>query len=102
MLIVAGHVTLAAGEVEKVLPIARRMVEETRKEAGCVEYGFARDVSAENTIRIFEIWENREALDAHFATPHMAEFNKALGEVKIESVSIKIYDVSGVHPLMGE
>ncbi|MFP3944667.1 MAG: putative quinol monooxygenase [Alphaproteobacteria bacterium] len=102
MLIVAGHVRLAPGEVEKILPAAHRMMEETHKEAGCREYTFARDLSDETTIRIFEIWESREALDAHFATPHMAEFNKALGDVKVESVSVKIYDVSGVHPLMGE
>lgn len=102
MLIVAGHVRLAPGEVEKVLPAAGRMVEETRKERGCIEYGFARDVPEQDTIRIFEIWESREALDAHFAAPHMAEFNKALGDVKIESISVKIYDVANVQPLMGE
>jgi len=101
MLIVAGHVTLAEGELEKVLPAARKMVEETHKEAGCIDYCLARDVSAENWIRIFEIWDSREALDKHIGTPHMAEFNKTLGGAKIASVSIKIYDVSDVHPLIG-
>lgn len=102
MLIVAGYVQLAPGEIEKALPAVRKMVEASRQEEDCIQYSFARDLTDENVVRLFEVWASREALDKHFAMPHMAEFNNTLADIKSEIISIKTYDVSNVEPLMGE
>lgn len=99
MLIVAAEALVEEGAIDRVRDALRSMEEETRKEAGCVTYAFCVDVNAPTTLRIFERWESMEALQAHFKTPHMAAFGKALGEVQPKSLEIKLYQVEKELPL---
>lgn len=101
MLIVAGWARFdTAQEMEAVLEAGQAMIAETRKEAGCLDYTYARDIAAENTMRIFELWKDQAALDAHFQAPHMAAFNAALGKVTIAAIDVKIYEIGGTRDLM--
>ena len=75
------------------------MAVETRKEAGCVSYAFYTDVEDPGRIRVFEEWESGEALDRHFATPHMAEFRAALGRLQGLRGGVYRYEVSERKPL---
>ncbi len=68
------------------------MLAATRKEAGCRLYSFAFDVEDRGLIRIFEQWESRDHLAAHFEVPHMAAWRKALGEIGASGRDIKIYE----------
>ncbi len=100
MLIVAGTATFDdPADMEPVLDAGRRMIAASREEDGCLDYTYARDVTDEHVMRIFELWKDQAALDFHFATPHMAEFRKALGAAKIASIDVKIYEVSGTRNL---
>lgn len=81
MLIVTGIIEIPEGAFEQVRPAIRRMVEATLAEPGCMTYGFWQDPDRENRLRVYEEWEGRAALDAHFATAHMAEFRAALAEI---------------------
>jgi len=101
MLIVAGKITIGEGQADKVADAAATMMTETMKEEGCHDYVFSIDVSDSTSVRIFERWESDEALAAHFQTPHMAEFNKALGAVDVKGLDVKIYDISGIRDLPG-
>jgi len=101
MLIVAGTARFeTVADMEQVLSAGQAMIAATRDEPGCHDYTYARDVTDDRTMRIFELWEDQAALDAHFQTPHMAAFNTALAAVKIAAISVKIYDVSGVRDLL--
>ena len=44
---------------------------------------------------IFEKWQSQEALDAHFATPHMAAFGAALAGLGVTGMDVKKYIVTG-------
>ena len=94
MLIVMGEVVVEAGAVEKVRGALRTMEEETRKEAGCLGYAFSLDVSDASIVRISERWESLEALQAHFATPHMAAFGLAVADLQPKSMDIRCYEVA--------
>lgn len=101
MLIVAGKITIGDGQTDIVADAAGTMMAETMKEEGCHDYVFSIDLSDNTSVRIFERWESDEALAAHFQTPHMADFNKALGAVDVKGLEVKIYDVSGVRDIPG-
>jgi len=92
MIIVEGWIKFAAGEADRIVDAGRKMVEETNKEAGCLLYAFSRDLSDPDLIRVSERWENMEALGAHGKTPHMAEFNKAIGAAKREGADVRAYE----------
>ena len=64
------------------------MVAASRIEAGCLEYAYSFDLLDPTLMRIVERWEDADALKAHFATPHMAAWRKALGGMKISDVEL--------------
>lgn len=94
MILVSARVAVRPDRREQAAEAARKMVEATQKEAGCREYNFYWDVRDPNLIHVFEIWESDEALNAHFQTPHMAEFAQALPDVLAEEPKIYRYVVT--------
>ncbi|MFM5949280.1 MAG: putative quinol monooxygenase [Novosphingobium sp.] len=100
MLLIEGWLKLGAGEFEKVREQGIAMVKATNEEAGCLHYAFAQDISDPDLIRISERWESQEALAAHSASAHMAEFNKAMGSVKREGADLWLYSAEQVRKLM--
>jgi quinol monooxygenase YgiN len=95
MVIVMGQIKFASGEIERLRLELGAMIIATRVEDGCQLYAFSRDVIDPDTLHIAERWRDRAALEAHFATPHMATFNAALETAKVESVVVQAYDAAG-------
>lgn len=68
------------------------MMEATRQEDGCLEYTTARDLSDPHRLILLERWRDRAALDAHFASPHMAAFREALARTPPQSMDLRLYE----------
>ena len=49
--------------IEEYLNVARKVVEETRKEEGCIMYTLNEDVNDPSIMTNIEEWENQDALD---------------------------------------
>ena len=99
MLAIAGTVTVDPKLRDGAIPAAVTMMEETRKEAGNIAYVFSFDIEDPAVIRVFEHWESEEALAAHFKAPHMAEFQKAIGQLGITGMDVQKFQISSVGPL---
>jgi quinol monooxygenase YgiN len=95
MIIVLGEVVADAKAIESARGALVKMQQETRKEAGCVSYGFSIDVGDAAKIVIAERWMSMAELEAHMKTPHMAEFGKAVGAIKPTAMDIKAYEIAG-------
>ncbi len=68
----------------------------TLQEEGCEDYSFSVELADPGAIRITERWATREALSAHFQTPHMAEFQKAMQAHPPRDVSAHFYDATEI------
>ena len=99
MFVIAGEIEIDPAQCEAAVTAALRMMQETRKEAGCISYSFSGDLEESGLFRIFEEWESQQALDAHFASPHMATFQTTVGGLGVRRMTIKRYEVSSVGPL---
>jgi quinol monooxygenase YgiN len=99
MIIVAGTVRIPEDKFDAVLDVARATIEATRQEAGCIVYSFARDLADNGLLRIYEEWESRAHLEAHFQQPHMHPWRAKLSEIGAGERSIKTYEASGGTPL---
>lgn len=99
MLIVAGHFLTAPGQRAAFLAAAAPMVAATREEAGCREYTFSPDPDDANRVMLYELWDDQAALDAHFATDHMASFQAALADVSVVDRDVQKYTISEVGSL---
>ena len=83
MLLVAGKVRFAEGDIDRIRPEIKKMVDASMQELGCIEYGCSVDATDPNLFRIVERWVDREALKAHFQTAHMAEWNAVLATTQM-------------------
>ncbi len=101
MIIIEGWVKLAEGELDRLQDAAVTMMTETRKEEGCLLYVYSREIENPDTMRITERWVDQAAVEAHNASPHMAEFNKAIGDAKILGVHVQAYPAEEGRTLMG-
>ena len=99
MIVIAGHVALDPTHREQAVAAAREMMSETRREKGCISYTFSADLDEPGRFRIFEEWEGDEALRAHFASSHMARFQKAVGGLGVKEMAVQRYEVAKVGPL---
>lgn len=99
MLVSAGEIAIDPTRRVAAVAAAVRMAEETRKEAGCTQYVFSGDLGDPGCFRIFEEWESQAAIDAHFASPHLAAFQKAIAGLGVRSMTIRRYEVSSAGPL---
>jgi quinol monooxygenase YgiN len=83
LIIVTGHLRVAPDQIEGLRAAARKTLEATRREKGCILYAYAEDVIDPGLIRIVERWEDWPSLDAHGTAPHMDEWRAVLGGVEI-------------------
>ena len=83
MLIVTGTIDINPENIGPAQAAAIKMMEETRKEAGCHVYEFSQQIEAPHRFRVYEEWSDDAALQAHSNAPHMAAFREALGEIGV-------------------
>jgi quinol monooxygenase YgiN len=100
MLIIAGFITTEDEAARDAFFAAvKPMVVATHTEPGCQEYVFSPDPDNSTRIRLFELWDDQAALDAHFATPHMAEFQGKMSGIAVAGMEIQKYTISDVGPV---
>ncbi|RMF36308.1 MAG: antibiotic biosynthesis monooxygenase [Alphaproteobacteria bacterium] len=99
MIVVSGEIVVAPEDMERLRPAAIRMMAETAKEDGCILYTFAEHIGRPGCIRIYEEWESEAHLEAHFNTPHMAEWRAAFRDVTQLSREVKVLSGCSVRTL---
>lgn len=78
MIVVNARIQTTAQAVEAMREAMIAMQTASLAEEGCEDYNFAVELAEPGVIRITERWTRKEALIAHFQTPHMAEFLAAM------------------------
>ena len=81
MIKVLARINLKPGSWEKAAPLFRELVEETRKEEGCIEYTLFIDSADENKCCMVETWASEEALAAHGKSEHFTRIIPLFGEL---------------------
>lgn len=100
MLIIEGWLHFAPGEIDKFSQAARQLVDDTRKEAGCLHYSFSRDMNDPDILRISERWADEAALEAHSKSPHMLAFGAGLAQLERIGADVRLYDGEQVRRIM--
>lgn len=96
MIVVNAIIDSKPADIEAWREDISRMEEASRAEAGCDDYTFSVELGNSSRVRITERWHDADALRAHFQTPHMAEFNKALGARPPGNISVHCYEVTEI------
>ncbi len=99
MILISGTVRISTGAIDAVLPSMKRMIDASRAELGCIRYTYAVDVLDDGLIHVIEAWSDREALAAHFQTPHLAEWRSVFSELGITDRDLRLYETDEGEPV---
>lgn len=95
MICVIATIETAPGRRDDLLAVFEKLVPKVLAEDGCIEYAPMVDVPCDltsqrpNVVTMVEKWESVAALEAHLASPHMAEFRKQTEPLRL-SLSLQV------------
>ncbi|MEU6224420.1 putative quinol monooxygenase [Streptomyces sp. NPDC047042] len=99
-IIVAGWMDYEPGDRDTMLGHLVALGHRTREaEPGCLDYAMTADPGDERRIRVYERWVSQQALDEHFATPHIKEFRTASAGLTRVGVSLDRHTVAESRPM---
>ena len=98
MIVVNATIEATADNIAAMQEAIAKMEQASRAEEGCYDYTFSVELNNPNVLRITEKWESMADLEAHFAMPHMGEFQAAMAAHPPKSVEAKFYEVTEVAP----
>lgn len=96
MIVVNAIIETTADNIAAMKDAINTMETKSRAEAGCHDYTFSVELNNADVVRITEKWENMEALGAHFAMPHMADFQAVMAANPPKNVSATFYEATEV------
>ena len=99
MIQVNGTIELAQPVDAALQKAIVEVVRASRGEPGCLDYSFARDLADPNVLIVFERWRDRDALQSHAASDHMASFQAVIQATAIASRSLRVYETDEGEPL---
>jgi quinol monooxygenase YgiN len=94
MIVLHAAVPIEPEHRDDALDTIEDLVEQSRTEDGTVDYRATTDVEDPNTVRFFEQYEDRAALEAHLQTDHYEQFEAALGGWLAGKPEVRQFDVS--------
>ena len=99
MILVSGHFRLPPERIAEARAEMVRVIEASLAEPGCRAYSYAEDIAEPGLFRVHEEWDSRAALDAHFATPHMREWQTERVALGFSDREVGAYEIGAVTPL---
>ena len=101
MIVVTAIARVRPDAREEATAAAQAMQRASREEPGCQEYGFWFAMDDPDKLLVFERWDDQDALDFHFTTPHLAEFAAGIPSWVDGTPEISRLEVSSAGPLGG-
>jgi quinol monooxygenase YgiN len=98
-IIIAGTVRVPPENAAALKPHMARQLAASRAEDGCITYSYGFDVEDPGLIRVFEVWRDQAAVDAHFKAPHMPVWRAAGAELGVFDRRLSLYEIAAERPL---
>lgn len=99
MIVVVGRIQTDAERHDQVQAAGEALVAASRRDEGCIGYRMYAATDDPNAFVFVEEWESREILDAHFATPHVAEFMRTAPPLLTAPPDVQFHDVASTRTL---
>lgn len=96
---IAGTYRVPVENLERLKPHLDAVIQASRDEDGCEVYSHAYDAAEPGLIRVFEIWRDPAAFDAHGRAAHVATWRAAWPELGLTDRALVLYDLAAERPL---
>ncbi|MEN6407248.1 MAG: putative quinol monooxygenase [Thermoguttaceae bacterium] len=90
MICVIATIETISGRRNDLLAVFRTLAPKVRAERGCIEYNPMSDAATNlapvrpDVVTVVEKWESVAALETHLQTPHMVDFRKQTGPMRLK------------------
>lgn len=99
MIVVVARLTTDAERRAALIEAGETVAAASRDEAGCLNYRIYEATDEENSFVIVEEWADDAALQAHFKTPHIAEFMPKVGTLVTAPPDVGFHEVASTRDL---
>ncbi|MGH4141025.1 putative quinol monooxygenase [Clostridium sp.] len=93
MITIVAKNLIKQGKTDEFKVLAEKLINESRKERGCIAYNLYEDSSNCNILTFIEVWENGEAIKLHNSSEHFTSIVPKFGELKDGQSEINLYKV---------
>ena len=76
---------------DEILSLCRELVEITRREKGCINYGVYQDAEHPELLTMIEEWNSQEDLEKHLQAEHFTRIVSQLNRLMIQATDMNIY-----------
>lgn len=99
MIVVVGRVSSDESRRAELIRLGQAVAAASRAEQGCIGYRLYEDTEVENDFVFVEEWADEAALRQHFATPHIAEFMRAIPGAIVAPPDVQFHTISSSRDL---
>jgi quinol monooxygenase YgiN len=99
MIVVIARVRTDGPRREELIRLGQTVAAASRQEDGCRNYALYEDTESENEFVVVEEWEDDEALQRHFKTPHIAEFMRAMPATLVAPPDVQFHTIKDTRDL---
>lgn len=92
MLILSVNLRVPKAEQERLRPEMEKVVQASRREAGCLAYSYGFDLLEPDIVRVFEVYKDDAALKAHAESEHFKAWRAVSGQYPREER--RLYDAT--------
>ncbi|WP_116769744.1 putative quinol monooxygenase [Maribacter litoralis] len=78
-------------KIDKILELAKELVEKTVKEVGCIKYEMYQNKKEPTELIMLEEWETEEDLNNHMSSEHFIRIVPQMAEYLRKKAEINIY-----------
>lgn len=90
--VVVARLDIKPEKVDQFLELAKKMVEETHKEQGCITYILYKSCfTPENEFVFYEEYKDQKALDFHNGSTYLKEFLSAIAPMIDSAPKVEVF-----------
>lgn len=93
MIVITGAIVVRPEHREEAERLCVEHSVRSRAEPGCLHHAAHRDLENEHRIVFVERWQDRSAVDAHFAVPESGAFVQAVSALAAEPPTMDVLEV---------
>jgi quinol monooxygenase YgiN len=94
MIVLQATIPVTPDSHEEALTAATDLAQRSREEAGVIDYRVTTDIEDETVVRIFEQYEDEDAMNAHLESDHYRAFSGTVPEFLGGEVELYRFDVA--------
>lgn len=100
MIVLNATIPVDPDNRDAAIEAATTLAQASREEDGVIDYRVTADLEDENVVRIFEQYEDQDAVDAHMVSDHYKTFEGQVPEFVGGPVELYQFEVSEKTQLM--